>query len=925
MATKKEIRNVNIHINGKEVKNDIKSIGGEYKKAKNELAKLTIGSDAYNKKLKEVKKLKGILDEHRKSLGFVQSTWQKLGGMMKSFLPVFGLSTLLAGIKKLNDFTEALKQNRAEVKKLSDLTGPALNNATSRVTAIADVYKKDFGEVLQATNNLSKQMGITFNESFDLIEKGFQAGADANGEFLEQVREYPTFFKEAEYNAEQFISTITKQTKSGIFSDKGIDAIKEATLSLREMTEPTKEALKALGIDSVDLSLKISSGQIKMSDAISLVAKKMSELPAQSQAVGMGLADIFKGAGEDAGVEFISTLSDINTELEEMIDNNDDLVITQQNNLIATTEWNEAMLRMFGSDAPIKKGWSKLKSSITTGLNDIMTVLTNPNLTFIEKIAIFDNGLAKYSATVLQAVEVTKAEEEAYKLLNKQLVLMARNIGIEIDLTNLTNQEIQELIDKKKAQIEAERQLAKAEKDRQKEAEKAYKKYLATEEKLQNKIRELREQLHLDTLTDQAKEIQAVKNKYAKLIEEAEGHNDVIKELEELRAQEIAAINAKYEDDKLKKREEVEQKINEMLLQGKNKEIYAVAKKYQELIKLAEQFGFDTTELFAQMQEQIAEIEENYSDDGENSNLFMKIFGLDEEGWADLQGKFNMVFAFIDQAAAAYSAYSNLRQAQDDAEMQRFEKNTNNKKVKLEKQLNRGIISQEEYVQKAEQLDLELDRKKAQLMKEQSEREKTAAYFNAAINTAAAIIGFMADPGGWAGVALSAIAALTGGLQIAAISSEPVPAYEHGGRIKKEGIIYAGEGNKEEGVLSNKMLTDPTYGPMANYLLDVQDGKSAVFPSNATEMPDSGSISQAMDYNAFQRSGGQYSQPVVNNYYTTSSEQEKENLDNTEFAQDIKKLAEFMSDPKNRQAYINYDKQKESESEMNLLNSYNNF
>lgn len=924
MATKTEIRNVNIHINGKEVKNDIKSIGGEYKKAKNELAKLTIGSDAYNKKLKEVKKLKGILTEHNKQLGFVQSTWGKMKSGLTSLLPMLSLGTLVAGTKRLAEFTSGLKESRNEVKKLTDLTDSSLDNATSRTIAIADTYNKDFNKVLESTNNLSKQMGISFSESLDIVEKGFQAGADVNGEFLDSLREYPAYFKEAGYNAEQFVSVITKQTKDGIFSDKGVDAIKEANLRLREMTNSTKDALNALGINADEMSAKISSGEMKMSEAIATVSQKISELPAQSQATGQALADIFGGPGEDAGVQFISTLAGVNTELDSMIDNNDDLVIAQQNNLIATTELNEAYLRMLGNGSAINKLWSEIKMQMFTDLNDIATIITNDELTLLQKIvALSDKNKRKAVATSIQTTETAEQEEQAYNLLNKQLVLMAENLGIEVDLTNLTNAEIQELIDKKKAQIEAERQLQQEEDKRFKEAEKKRKEYLAAEEKLQSKLKEIRQQLNLSELTGEAQEIEQVKIKYAKLEEEAKGHADRLKEIEELKEQEIAQVKAKYAKEKEQKRAEVEQKIQEMLLQGKDKEIYAVAQKYQDLIKMAEQFGFDTSELFAQMQEQIAEIEEKYAEDPDQ-NLFKLMFGLDEEGWEDLQDKFNKALAFADEAAMAYNAYANLRRAQDDAEMSRFEKNVSSKKAKLEKMLNQGIISQEEYTQKSEQLDLQLDRKKAELMKEQSEREKKAAYFNAAISTAAAIIGFMADPGGYVGIALAALATITGALQIAAINSEPVPAYKYGGYVEKEGLILAGEGNKKEAVLSNRMLEDPTYGPMAEYLMNAQAGTPTPFPTQSVDTPDNVSVSRAMDYNAFQRSGGQFSQPVVNNTYVTNTTAEQDNT-TKELLEEQRRMNAFLSDPKNRQAYLSYDKQQESEEEMDLLNRYNKF
>lgn len=922
MAAKTEIRNVNIVINGKEVTNNVKAIGKEYKKAKNELAGLTIGSDKYNKKVLEVKKLKGVLDEHRKSLGFVQSSWQKLGSSLKTLLPVFGLGTLVAGTKRLVEFTVALKQNRAEVKKLSELTGPALDTATARVTAIANVYKKDFGEVLQATNALSKKMGITFNEAFDLIEKGFQAGADANGEFLEQVREYPTFFKEAEFSAEQFITQITKQTKSGIFSDKGIDAIKEATLSLREMTKPTSDALKALGIDSEDLSKKIGSGQIKMSDAISLVAKKMSELPAQSQAVGQGLADIFKGAGEDAGVAFIATLADVNDELDDMIDNNNDLVKAQQNNLIATTELNAAYLKMLGEGSALSNFWAQQKRIIGEELNDIATIVSNNELTLLQKIVALNKQNRKIVATSIQKKEAVEEEAQAYDLLNKQLVLQAQNLGIIIDLTELENAEIVDLINKKQAQIEAERQLAKAEKDRQDKAEKARKKFLAAEKKLQAKIQEIREQLQLNALSDQAKELQAVEFKYAKLEAEAKGNAGALKQIAELRNQEIADINKKFTDETLVKRAEVEAKIQEMLLSGKDKEIAVVAKKYQELIELAEKFGFDTADLFTKMQEEIAKITEETEEDNPGGWL-QNVLGLNDEQWEKLEEKFQTLGKFVSEAANAYSAFSNLRSAQDDADLQKFEQNQDIKKARLEKQLKFGVISQESFNDQVQKLDEQTEKERAKIAGERAEREKTAAIFDTTINGLAAVIRFLVDPGGIAGIALAALAGVTAGIQIAAIQAEPVPAFEDGGRIKKEGLIFAGEGNKEEGILSNAVLTDPELGPVANFLLDRQAGIPASFPTTATATPDFGDVSRAVGFNNFQRSGGQFTQDVTNNNVTNTTAP----TDNTsqQILEEFQKMNEFLSDPVNRQAYINYDKEIESQDEMRYLNDLNDF
>jgi len=422
-----------------------------------DIKKLNQGTAEYIQKSNDLQKVTGQLKKVKGEMfGTTKQTslWGKAMSGIKSLMPALGLGTILLGAKRVVDFTTKLRGLRKEVKSLTDMTGASLNTTTARAMSIAEVYDKDFNKVLEATNNLSKQMNISFSESFDLIEKGFQAGADVNGEFLDNLREYPAYFREAGYNAEQFIVAISKQTKDGIFSDKGVDAIKEANIRLRELTPATKEALENIGISSKEMSEKLQSGEMKMSEAISMVSKKLAEMPPQSQEVGQALADIFGGPGEDAGIQFISTLSEVNEGLESMVDNTDDLTISQQNNLVASKELNEAYLKMLGQGSAVSKLWSSIKKQTGTELNDLATVINNKELSLFQKMALLGNKTKREGiATGIQAKEILNAEEEAYKQFNTELIKTAQNIGIEIDLNKLSNEQIQELIDKRQVYL----------------------------------------------------------------------------------------------------------------------------------------------------------------------------------------------------------------------------------------------------------------------------------------------------------------------------------------------------------------------------------------------------------------------------------------------------------------------------------------
>lgn len=77
----------------------------------------------------------------------------------------------------------------------------------------------------------------------------------------------------------------------------------------------------------------------------------------------------------------------------------------------------------------------------------------------------------------------------------------------------------------------------------------------------------------------------------------------------------------------------------------------------------------------------------------------------------------------------------------------------------------------------------EIAKRKKELEVEAFKRKKLLNLAGVAIDTAAAIVGFLKDPGGLPGIALSAAAGVTGALQAAAILAEPVPALAEGGVV----------------------------------------------------------------------------------------------------------------------------------------------
>ena len=92
MATRTK-RYIDLYINGKQVENDIKSVNDAMRKLRNEQARMTIGSEKYVQKAKEIRKLKGILSQHRADINKTKSGWLSLGKAANGFNKYFGIIT----------------------------------------------------------------------------------------------------------------------------------------------------------------------------------------------------------------------------------------------------------------------------------------------------------------------------------------------------------------------------------------------------------------------------------------------------------------------------------------------------------------------------------------------------------------------------------------------------------------------------------------------------------------------------------------------------------------------------------------------------------------------------------------------------------------------------------------------------------------
>lgn len=263
------------------------------------------------------------------------------------FLAIAGIAAVGAAFKWWYDYNAGLVEATRLTQQFTGKSGDDLKAFRNEVQAVADSFGADFRETLIATNALSQQFGISANEALQLVKDGFLSGADANGEFLDTLKEYPAYFKEAGISADQFVAIVAQTNKMGIFSDKGVDAIKEANLRLREMTTATAAALDGIGISSEQVQKDLQTGTKTTFDVIQDVSAKLAELPDNAATVGAAIADIFGGPGEDAGLQYLRTLKDISTNMDEVKGKAGVLAQLQEEQLQSQIELQNALSGLF--------------------------------------------------------------------------------------------------------------------------------------------------------------------------------------------------------------------------------------------------------------------------------------------------------------------------------------------------------------------------------------------------------------------------------------------------------------------------------------------------------------------------------------------------------------------------------------------------
>lgn len=263
---------------------------------------------------------------------------------------------------------------------------------------------------------------------------------------------------------------------------------------------------------------------------------------------------------------------------------------------------------------------------------------------------------------------------------------------------------------------------------------------------------------------------------------------------------------------------EVLQLINELAEQRaeiQNKITEGVKKDHTEIVAAGEDYLSILTEeveklkliddmmMSESLEEQGEQLAQLWADGVIGTELYLEALGRIEDAEqlnienaeTRMQEKIDLITTYSSAAMGLISAISSLQSASDDADVQSLEEKLDAKLAAAEA----AGASDGELKALEEKNAEELDAKKRKIAHDEAIRSRNYALLEVAINTASAIIRMLVNPGGIAGIALSAFAAATGAIQVAAISAAPIPALATGGSFTTSGSQLYKAGDNTSG------------------------------------------------------------------------------------------------------------------------------
>jgi len=534
-------RSINVFINGKEVGGSLKELRSAARKLRNEIAGLEPTSAEFVKKSAEFKKVK-------KRMGEVQEKIKGTGSAMDAIKNQMGP----LGSALMNPWTLAIGAVVALGKKVFDF-GKELFNLKHEAVGVRNAFKRLGDPSLLERLRIATKGTVS---DLELMKSAVQA--KNLGLPISQMGMAMEFARRRAKETGSEVNKLVEQMVLGI-GRQSVARLDDLGISASRVTAKTEE----LGSFARGAFAVMNEELAKMGPEIENKAELVDQWETKWENLKLAMAesDVF----DTILGGILDNLNRIVTSLEVMGN-----ALTLNFNAIQ----DMALKDMGITDLLIKKADEKAREVVALSQEEVDAKI---------------RGLEAVMEKDREMMEKTTGDRRLAHKLRAQ--------AAEAELAQIKNY----LDDFAKADAEA---AEKARKKAEEEAKKKAEAFLREQERLDQKIKELKRAAEAEKLGEDEKEIAQIQNKYQKMIDAAVGHDQQIKELEAIRDEEIAL---KKEEQAIKREEEraaelerimAEEEERRMLLAGEDeKEFLQLDAKYEVLLERARKHGEDTKEL----------------------------------------------------------------------------------------------------------------------------------------------------------------------------------------------------------------------------------------------------------------------------------------------------------------------------------------
>lgn len=218
----------------------------------------------------------------------------------------------------INDVADSVLAVEQSFQRLGDMSQKAIQSATEDALSLRDAYGVEVAESTGAAAELMGKFGLSADQAFDFLARGYQKGLDGSGDFLDSITEYSTQFANGGADAGQFFSLLETGLQSGVLgTDKAADAFKEFRLRINDGSQLTAQGLEALGINAEAFTTQLRTGAISGADAFEVVLDKLRAVEDPTIRMQAGVA-LLGTQYEDLGDSVVAGLSLATTSLGDM-------------------------------------------------------------------------------------------------------------------------------------------------------------------------------------------------------------------------------------------------------------------------------------------------------------------------------------------------------------------------------------------------------------------------------------------------------------------------------------------------------------------------------------------------------------------------------------------------------------------------------